>query len=411
MFYICNKKRDKNLKVTKGNRLHIGFFGKRNVGKSSLINKITGQDLSIVSDMPGTTTDVNQKSMELLPIGPVVLMDTAGYDDTGELGNLRVERTDKALIRTDVAVVVFDDTPLGTYDNEFLNQIKEKNIPLLSVINKSDKGRMRDCEIEKIKKFSDGILEISALCDNDIIMKFKQALIKIIPEDFISQTPILSDIIKPFETVVLVIPIDKEAPKGRIILPQVNVLRDLLDTGAISVVTRETELEDALSKLKEPPKIVVTDSQAFRRVNEIVPENILMTSFSILFARLKGDLNVFAQGAKKLNSLHDKDKILILESCTHHPVEDDIGRVKIPSLIKKYTQKDLIFEHKSGHDFPKNISDYALIIHCGACMTNRREILNRINISNSCNVAITNYGIAIAKCLGILDRALKPFEK
>ena len=398
-----------NLQTTRGNRLHIGFFGKRNAGKSSVVNKIIGQELSIVSDTLGTTTDVNQKSMELLPLGPVVLMDTAGIDDIGDLGKMRVEKTRAALTRTDVAVIVFDNNPVLDIELNFLNTIKEKGIPILAILNKTDIANLPESEVEKIKELSDNILKISAKCDKDFVSKFKEALIKILPEDFIQEIPILSDIVKPLETAILVVPIDKEAPKGRLILPQVNVLRDLLDIGAVSVVCRENELEETLNRLVSLPKIVVTDSQAFKKVAAIVPENVFLTSFSIIFARLKGDLKTFINGAKKLENLSDGDIILILESCSHHSVEDDIGKIKIPRLVRNYSGKEIIFEHFSGHDFPKDISKYSLIIHCGACMTNRREILNSINISIKNNIPITNYGIAIAKCLGILERAIKPF--
>ena len=398
-----------NLQTNRGNRLHIGFFGKRNAGKSSVVNKIIGQELSIVSDTLGTTTDVNQKSMELLPLGPVVLMDTAGIDDIGDLGKMRVEKTRAALTRTDVAVIVFDNNPVLDIELNFLNTIKEKGIPILAILNKTDIANLPESEVEKIKELSDNILKISAKCDKDFVSKFKEALIKILPEDFIQEIPILSDIVKPLETAILVVPIDKEAPKGRLILPQVNVLRDLLDIGAVSVVCRENELEETLNRLVSLPKIVVTDSQAFKKVAAIVPENVFLTSFSIIFARLKGDLKTFINGAKKLENLSDGDIILILESCSHHSVEDDIGKIKIPRLVRNYSGKEIIFEHFSGHDFPKDISKYSLIIHCGACMTNRREILNRINISIKNNIPITNYGIAIAKCLGILERAIKPF--
>ena len=398
-----------NLQTTRGNRLHIGFFGKRNAGKSSVVNKIIGQELSIVSDTLGTTTDVNQKSMELLPLGPVVLMDTAGIDDIGDLGKMRVEKTRAALTRTDVAVIVFDNNPVLDIELNFLNTIKEKGIPILAILNKTDIANLPESEVEKIKELSDNILKISAKCDKDFVSKFKEALIKILPEDFIQEIPILSDIVKPLETAILVVPIDKEAPKGRLILPQVNVLRDLLDIGAVSVIFRENELEETLNRLVSLPKIVVTDSQAFKKVAAIVPENVFLTSFSIIFARLKGDLKTFINGAKKLENLSDGDIILILESCSHHSVEDDIGKIKIPRLVRNYSGKEIIFEHFSGHDFPKDISKYSLIIHCGACMTNRREILNRINISLKNNIPITNYGIAIAKCLGILERAIKPF--
>ena len=322
---------------------------------------------------------------------------------------MRVEKTRAALTRTDVAVIVFDNNPVLDIELNFLNTIKEKGIPILAILNKTDIANLPESEVEKIKELSDNILKISAKCDKDFVSKFKEALIKILPEDFIQEIPILSDIVKPLETAILVVPIDKEAPKGRLILPQVNVLRDLLDIGAVSVVCRENELEETLNRLVSLPKIVVTDSQAFKKVAAIVPENVFLTSFSIIFARLKGDLKTFINGAKKLENLSDGDIILILESCSHHSVEDDIGKIKIPRLVRNYSGKEIIFEHFSGHDFPKDISKYSLIIHCGACMTNRREILNRINISIKNNIPITNYGIAIAKCLGILERAIKPF--
>ena len=396
------------LSTTKGLRLHIGFFGKRNAGKSSLMNKITGQEISVVSDIKGTTTDVNQKSMELLPIGPVVLLDTAGIDDEGELGTLRIQKTEKALLRCDVAVFVADFQPLSEIEKDFLNKLKAKKIPIVSVINKNDLGQINLLDFEYLKNNSNIVLKTSAVIKDNFICEFISSLIKILPDDFINTRAILSDIVQKGEVAVLVIPIDKEAPKGRIILPQVNTLREMLDNNSISIVVTPDNLKNALLNLKIRPKIVVTDSQAFKTVTEIVPQDVMLTSFSILFARLKGDLKTFFEGAKKIDELKDGDNILILESCTHHPVEDDIGRVKIPNLIKKYTGKSLNFEHYSGHDFPELVEKYSLIIHCGACMTNRREILNRINIAKENKVGITNYGMSIAKCLGILDRAIKP---
>lgn len=396
------------MNVTRGMRLHIGFFGKRNAGKSTLVNKISGQELSIVSDTKGTTTDVNQKAMELLPVGPVVLLDTAGIDDIGELGSLRVDKTLKALIRCDVAVFVCDNEKLSGIEKEFIKKIKENNSKIITVINKIDLGEPDKDDYEFLKENSDGVLKTSANKKDDFIFEFKKLLVELSPDDFINQGIIMKDIVKENETCILVIPIDKEAPKGRIILPQVNALREMLDNNSISVVCTEKGLKNALLCLKNPPKLVVTDSQAFKEVAEIVPENIMLTSFSILFARLKGDLISLYEGSKKIDDLKDNDKILILESCTHHPVEDDIGRVKIPKLLKNYTKKNLIFEHYSGHDFPNDIKKYSLIIHCGACMTNRREVLNRIEIANKNNVAMTNYGIAIAKCTRILKRAIKP---
>lgn len=395
-----------SMKQLKSNRLHIGFFGKTNVGKSSLLNKITGQNVSIVSKIKGTTTDVVEKSMEFLPVGPVVFLDTAGLDDNTELGRQRIEKTLKTLDRIDIAILVVESENLDECEKDLVEKLKALDIPYLTMVNKVDN---KDCKTAGLQDCSlKNIIYTSALYDNDLVFKFKNALIKLLPEDFVNPPKIAGDLIPEKSTVILVVPIDKEAPKGRLILPQVQTLRDLLDSSCLTYVVKDTELKQALNNLKNPPSLVITDSQSFKTVNEIVPDDIPMTSFSILFARLKGDLNTFAKGAESIDNLQDKDKVLVLESCTHHAIEDDIGRVKIPNLIKKKTGKELIFEHYSGHDMP-DISDYKLIIHCGACMTNRREILSRILKANSKGVAITNYGIAISYCLGILDRALKIF--
>lgn len=396
------------LSTTKGLRLHIGFFGKRNAGKSSLVNKIIGQELSVVSNVKGTTTDVNQKSMELLPVGPVTLLDTAGIDDIGELGSLRVEKTKKALLRCDVVVFVSDFEPLTEIEKNFLSEIKNKNIPIISVINKNDLGQINPLDFEFLVQNANVVLNTSAIKKDNFVVEFISSLIKIVPDEFVNSKIIMSDIVHENETAVLVIPIDKEAPKGRIILPQVNAIREMLDNNSISIVVTPDKLKQAIDNQKIKPKLVVCDSQAFKEVAEIVPDDIILTSFSILFARLKGDLKTLYLGAEKIDKLKDDDTILILESCSHHPVEDDIGRVKIPKLLRAYTNKKLNFEHYSGHDFPTSIEKYSLIIHCGACMTTRREVLNRINIAKENNVEITNYGITIAKCLGILKRAIKP---
>ena len=396
------------LLTTKGLRLHIGFFGKRNAGKSSLVNKIIGQELSVVSNVKGTTTDVNQKSMELLPVGPVTLLDTAGIDDIGELGSLRVEKTKKALLRCDVVVFVSDFEPLTEIEKNFLSEIKNKNIPIISVINKNDLGQINPLDFEFLVQNANVVLNTSAIKKDNFVVEFISSLIKIVPDEFVNSKIIMSDIVHENETAVLVIPIDKEAPKGRIILPQVNAIREMLDNNSISIVVTPDKLKQAIDNQKIKPKLVVCDSQAFKEVAEIVPDDIMLTSFSILFARLKGDLKTLYLGAEKIDKLKDDDTILILESCSHHPVEDDIGRVKIPKLLRAYTNKKLNFEHYSGHDFPISIEKYSLIIHCGACMTTRREVLNRINIAKENNVEITNYGITIAKCLGILKRAIKP---
>lgn len=404
------------MKTLKSMRLHIGIFGKTNAGKSSLLNRITAQEISIVSEIPGTTTDVVEKSMELLPIGPVTFLDTAGIDDKTELGGKRLEKTMAVINRTDIAVIVCDCTGIDEYEKDLIKKFDELNIPYLILINKCDNEELINNAIEAFnKKFAlsesglPSLLATSVKTDEKLVFKFKDALVKLLPEDFVNQPKIAGGLIPSKSTVILVIPIDKEAPKGRIILPQVQTLRDLLDSNCLTYVVKTSELAQAIDNLKTPPSLVITDSQAFKQVCEIVPNNIPLTSFSILFARLKGDLQAFAKGAEAIQNLKDGDKVLILESCTHHAIEDDIGRVKIPNLIRKKTGKNLIIENFSGHDFPE-ISQYALVIHCGACMTNRREILSRILIANEKNVPITNYGIAISYCLGILPRAMKIFE-
>lgn len=397
------------MKTLKSMRLHIGIFGKTNVGKSSLLNRITNQDVSIVSNIAGTTTDVVEKTMELLPIGPVNFLDTAGINDSTALSSERIEKTMKIINRTDVAIVVCDYNGIDDYERNLIEKFNELKIPFMIFINKTDEKYPSDSIIEDLKNYTKHILLSSVKTDDLIVFKIKELLVKLLPEDFVNSPKIVGDLIPQGSTVILVIPIDKEAPKGRIILPQVQTLRDLLDNNCVSVIVKESELKSAIDNLKFAPSLVVTDSQAFKNVSEIVPENIPLTSFSILFARLKGDLNAFSQGAKSIEKLQDGDRVLILESCTHHAIEDDIGRVKIPNLLRKKTGKNLIIDNIAGHDFP-DISKYKLIIHCGACMTNRREVLSRILLASENNVPITNYGICISYCLGILPRALKIFE-
>lgn len=396
------------MKSLKSMRLHIGVFGRTNVGKSSLLNKITNQEVSIVSDIAGTTTDVVEKSMELLPVGPVTFLDTAGLDDETELSVQRIEKTMKVVNRIDVAVVVCDFNGIGKFENDLIEKFKELKIPYLIVVNKCDLAP-KSFHIG-LKSELSNIIYTSVKKDEKIVFKFKEALVNLLPEDFVNSPKIVGDLVPAKSTVILVIPIDKEAPKGRIILPQVQTLRDLLDNNCLSYVVKESELKDALDNLKTPPALVVTDSQAFKKVSEIVPENVSLTSFSILFARLKGDLDEFVNGARAIENLKDGDMVLILESCTHHAIEDDIGRVKIPNLLRKKTGKNLVIHNYAGHDFP-DIKDYKLIIHCGACMTNRREILSRVLIANQNNVPITNYGVVISYCLGILPRAIKIFTE
>ncbi len=390
------------MKTLKSMRLQIGVFGKTNVGKSSFLNRITNQEISIVSDVAGTTTDVVEKSMELLPVGPVTFLDTAGLNDESELGEKRVEKTMKVINRIDVAIIVCDFNGIDDYEKELIKKFEELKIPYLIVENK--------CDIKKVELSGyDNVLYTSVKDDEALVFKFKEALVKLLPEDFVNSPKIAGDLVPPQSTVILVIPIDKEAPKGRIILPQVQTIRDLLDSNCMPYVVKETELKQAIENLKTPPALVITDSQAFKKVSEIVPQDIPLTSFSILFARLKGDLDEFTKGAEAIENLKDGDMVLILESCTHHAIEDDIGRVKIPNLLRKRTGKNLVIHNYAGHDFP-DVKDYKLIIHCGACMTNRREVLSRILIANKSGVPITNYGVAISYCLGILPRAVKIFS-
>ena len=401
------------MKTLKSMRLQIGVFGRTNAGKSSLLNRVTNQEISIVSDVAGTTTDVVEKSMELLPVGPVTFLDTAGLDDKTELGEKRVEKTMKIVNRIDVAIIVCDYNGISNYEKELIAKFEELKIPYLIVINKIDEQKLTEekyNEIFKIVNDDRRILKTSVIQDNDIVFKFKEALVKLLPDDFVNSPKIAGDLVPEKSTVILVIPIDKEAPKGRIILPQVQTIRDLLDSNCMPYVVKETELKQALGNLKTPPALVITDSQAFKTVSEIVPENIPLTSFSILFSRLKGDLDEFVNGAAAIENLKDGDCVLILESCTHHAIEDDIGRVKIPNLLRKRTGKNLVIHNYAGHDFP-DVKDYKLIIHCGACMTNRREVLSRILIANQAGIPITNYGVAISYCLGILPRAVKIFAK
>lgn len=396
------------MKALKSLRLHISLFGRTNVGKSSLLNAITNQQVSIVSNTKGTTTDVVEKSCELFPIGAVTFLDTAGIDDSTNLSKLRIEKTLKVLNRTDIAVLITTSQGFSNYEINLTNKFKELEIPYIVIINKSDIKKISKQKLDEIKNYTKNIYEMSAINDKNITDNFVSALVKIVPDEFVNPPSILGDKVKKSDVVILVTPIDKEAPKGRLILPEVQTIRDLLDNDCISVVVQQNNLENAINLLKKKPQLVVTDSQAFKEVNSIVPNYINLTSFSILFARLKGDLHTFINGANKIKTLKPHDKVLILESCSHHAIDDDIARVKIPKLLTKKLGFELNFEYKSGHDFP-DITPYKLIIHCGACMTNRKEVLSRILIANKKNIPITNYGIVISYCLDILDRATAIF--
>lgn len=383
------------------NRVHIGIFGKRNAGKSSIINAITGQKLSIVSDVKGTTTDPVLKAMELLPFGPVVMIDTPGIDDKGELGKLRVKRSYQMLNKSDVALLVIDGKEgISIEDEKLLQKIKEKEIPYLIVVNKADK------EIQKIDT-KDTIIYVSAKTGKNI-WELKEKIAALASRDK-HEKPLVSDLIAPSDFVLLVVPIDKAAPKGRLILPQQQTIRDILDTGGISIVVKENNIKDTLSKLKIKPKLVITDSQVFDVAAANVPEDIWLTSFSILFARYKGNLSELVKGAKALETLQDNDNILISEGCTHHRQCDDIGTVKLPALIRKHTGKVLNFEFTSGIEFPEELSKYKIVIHCGGCMLNHKEIAYRLRCAKDQGVPATNYGVAIAYMKGILKRSLQPF--
>ncbi|MBA5851165.1 [FeFe] hydrogenase H-cluster maturation GTPase HydF [Clostridium sp. cel8] len=390
-------------------RTHIALFGRRNAGKSSIINAITGQNVAIVSDVKGTTTDPVYKSMEILPIGPCVIIDTAGLDDVGNLGDLRKEKTLKVLNETDISIVVIDSTlKITDYDLSIIDEIKKKNIPMILALNKSDILDIEDSEVKDIsEKFNVPVVKISSLT-GDGVKRLKSEIIKVLPKNE-SKFEIVGDLINPGDFVVLVTPIDKAAPKGRLILPQQQTIRDILESDCTAVVTKEFELRETLDKLAVKPKIVITDSQVFLKVAADTPKDILMTSFSILFARYKGDLVQLVKGVKAIEKLKDGDKVLIAEGCTHHRQSDDIGTVKIPRWIRQSTGKKIDFEYSSGISFTDDVKKYSLIVHCGGCMLNRSAMLYRINSAKEFGVPIVNYGILIAYVHGILDRALKPF--
>ena len=391
-------------------RLHIGIFGRRNAGKSSLLNALVNQQISIVSPIAGTTTDPVEKPMELLPIGPVLFIDTAGVDDTGELGELRINKTKQVFDRTDLGLIVIDTGIWGDHEDAMACELKKRSIQTIVVFNKSDIINPKPAAIDQINHLNLPFTLVSTI-NKTGIDELRALLFKTVPDDFINAKPIINDLVLPGELAILVIPVDKEAPKGRIILPQVQTMRNLLDGNAMSLVVQDTELHAALDRLKKPPAIVVTDSQAFETVGKIVPSSIPLTSFSILFARYLGDLDTMVRGAMAINTLKEGDTVLIAESCTHHPVEDDIGTVKIPRWLNKHISGNLVFEYCRGRDFPANLSSFKMVIHCGACMNNRRIMLNRIMHCTQANVPITNYGLAIAWSLNIFDRALKPFPR
>jgi [FeFe] hydrogenase H-cluster maturation GTPase HydF len=415
-------------RAPRGNRLHIGLFGRRNAGKSTLLNALTRQEVAIVSPTPGTTTDPVFKAMEVQPLGPVVFMDTPGGDDRGDLGSLRVGKMRQVFDRADVAVLVAEAGVWDAFEDGLLAELRRRGIPTVVAFSKCDlaapdPGLTLRLAAEgvpvvraavppaagEVAAGSGGISAAAVARDKPGVPELRQALLELAPDDLLVRPPILGDLVAPGAVVVLVVPIDAEAPAGRIILPQVQTIRDLLDHDCACVVCRETGLAASLAALRAPPALVVTDSQAFAEVAAVVPPEVPLTSFSILFARVKGDLETLAVGALAIDRLGPGSRVLVAESCTHHPVDDDIGSVKIPRLLRGRAGDGLVIHSVQGHDFPADLGSYDLVIHCGACMTNRREMLSRLAACRDAGTTATNYGMAIAHCLGILDRALAPF--
>ncbi len=386
----------------KGLRIHIAVLGRVNAGKSSFLNLVTGQQTSITSEIAGTTTDVVEKTQELLPIGPVVWLDTAGLGDETLLGEKRIEKTKKALDKADVVLLICEGNHLGEEESEIIKEAQKRNLPLIKIFNKSD----------ILPTGGDGIAVNSKdLSSRDKVLTIlKNELLKVLPTDVINTPSLLGDLVSVHQTVIMIVPIDYEAPKGRLILPQVQAIRECLDANASLIMVKENEYQSMLNNLKQKPDLVICDSQVVDQMVAQTPADIKCTTFSILFARQKGDLKKLVKGAEAINSLQDKDKVLIAESCTHHAIEDDIGRVKIPNWLRKKTGAYLQIDHVSGCDLPLNLGEYKLVIQCGGCMNNRKEILSRINKCEEARVAVTNYGICISALKGVLNRVLEPFD-
>ncbi|MCK9572916.1 MAG: [FeFe] hydrogenase H-cluster maturation GTPase HydF [Candidatus Omnitrophica bacterium] len=399
-------------KAPKSLRLHIGVFGRTNTGKSSFLNMIAGQDVAITSPVAGTTTDVVEKAMELLPIGPVVFLDTAGLDDTSELAGKRIEKTSKIFNRADIICLLTEPGIWGKFEEEVLLKAKEENIPVIAVINKIDISLPQKDFVDGVSSRVQGCILVSSVFfkkRNEYIDELKNYLIKLCPDDFLNPPPLVGDLVPAGRMVVLVIPIDLQAPKGRLILPQVQTIRDALDSDSMALVVKEREYSHALSLLKEKPALAVCDSQVVMKMVADTPPDVKCTTFSILFSRYKGDLIESVKGACVIDRLKPEDKILIAESCSHHAIEDDIGRVKIPRWLRQYLGHDIEIDVYSGKDYPDNLKEYSLIVHCGGCMINRREMLYRINLAKKQGVAITNYGVCISFLQGVLKRSLSPF--
>ncbi|QJT10853.1 [FeFe] hydrogenase H-cluster maturation GTPase HydF [Oceanidesulfovibrio marinus] len=395
-------------KAPRGVRLVITLVGRRNAGKSSCINALAGQDIAIVSDAPGTTTDPVAKHYELLPLGPVTFYDTPGLDDVGKLGELRIRAARKVLTRADMALLVVGEHGVDDPERAVLEELRELGVPCLAVLNKSDTQPPREADLAFFRERSIPY-HIASAATGQGMNALKRGIIDAIPPELRQEPPLVGDLISEGQWTICVTPIDLAAPKGRLILPQVQVLRDILDADGLGVVVKERELEEALANLKRPPALVVTDSQAVLKVDGDVPEPIPLTTFSILFARYKGDLPALVHGANAIDSLRQGDRVLMSEACSHHPVADDIGRVKIPRWITQYTGLDLDFQMAAGNDFPDDLEQYALVVHCGGCMLNRAAMLRRIRECQRRGVPVTNYGVAISKVQGVLERVVRPF--
>jgi len=406
-------KNNLELNTPKSLRLHIGIFGRTNVGKSTLVNYISGQDTAIVSSVAGTTTDSVYKSMELSPLGPITLIDTAGIDDISDLSKERIERTTKVFDLTDVAIIVLSPNIWTQYENNIIKQLNDKKTPFLFVINNYKKDFLSDDFINKLSQYK--FIETKLLQETGYREQFlstlKQNLLSIIPEDVLNLQPLTQNIIKSFQTIVMVVPLDLGAPKGRLILPQVQMIRACLDINAIVIITKETELKQTLEKLKNKPDIVICDSQVVKKVLDIIPKDVAFTTFSIIFSSNKSNFKTMLEGIKAIKNLKPQDKILIAEACSHHASKDDIGRVKIPKLLSKYLGFDIKFDVSAGIDYPKNLEQYSLIIHCGGCMINRKQMISRLNYAVEKKVPITNYGMVISFVNNTLDRVIEPFVK
>lgn len=403
-------------RTRRGRRLHIGIFGRRNVGKSSLLNALARQQASIVSERAGTTTDPVEKPMELRPLGPVLFIDTAGLDDEGALGELRIGRTRQVLERVDLGVIVSDEPRWGAFEQGLLEELRSRGLPVVAVFNKTDRVAPDEAELERLRGLGLAVVSVVAtdppqgeLGLSAGVARLRQALLDSVPEEWRERPPLLADLVPAGALVVLVVPIDTGAPAGRLILPQQEALSELLNAGCCALAVREHELAAALGRLRQPPALVVTDSQAFRQVANDTPPAVPLTSFSILFARRQGDLAQFAAGAAAIGALKPGDRVLVAEACGHHPGPEDIGRVKLPQWLERMAGGALEIDHAQGHDFPIDLSPWRLVVHCGACLWNRREVLGRQERCRRAGVPLTNYGLAIARCLGLLERALAPF--